>query len=622
MRSLLIILLFLVSASVWSQYDFCVGSKGDPIYHQNFEGGNAALPSGFTNYQFVTGDPNDGEYTVSSQVGQGNSTWHPYFPSTTISNGKALVVNASYTSGQFFSTTITGLCQNTTYEFSAFLMNVYDRSSAACEDGGIPVDVRFEIWDETNTTLLKVMSSGEVTSTSAPKWERFGLTFRSGVGQASIILKMFNNGEGGCGNDLAIDDIIFRSCGDLTLISSSEDLSDELDFCEENIPAKIQLTAFPDYSVYTQHYYQWQASDDQQDWKDLQGENTNEITIQEITKSMYFRVKVAEDKDNLSGNYCNSASEPFLVKVVQTPDPPRSNGDRVVCSNVSLPILSVLAESGEKVNWYDKPLGGQLLAEHTSVYQPGSGGTYYAEALKEGYACTPGGRTAVTLTVLPAPEALPQKNLFICDGSSLKLDAGLLEMTYLWSTGQTSSSIEVTGAGDYSVVILNSYGCSVIKDFKISLVDLPVIKEVTSNEQSVRIQVEREGDLEFSLDGQNFQRSNVFNVVKGGIYTAYVRNIHGCNTISKKFAHVVIPEFITPNNDGYNDYFVLKGIAFFGSSEVEIFDRYGKLLKAGQGSSFQWGGKVRGKDLPADDYWYQIKIEGFEAIKGSFSLVR
>ena len=79
---------------------------------------------------------------------------------------------------------------------------------------------------------------------------------------------------------------------------------------------------------------------------------------------------------------------------------------------------------------------------------------------------------------------------------------------------------------------------------------------------------------------------------------------------------------ITPNNDGYNDSFELKGIEFFGSSEIQIFNRYGKLIKSGEGSSFIWEGIYNGMDLPADDYWYRIKIEGFNDKTGHFSLIR
>ena len=612
MRSLLLI--FFLS--------FCSGSKGDPIYHQDFEGGNASLPAGFTSYHYVTGDPNDGQYTVSDEVGQDNGTWHPYFPQNTISGGKAIIVNASYSSGQFFRTSISGLCQNTTYEFSAYLMNVYDRNSEACPNGGIPVNVRFEIWDETESFLLKEMSTGNVSSTSTPRWEQFGLTFQSGVGQEAVILKMFNNGDGGCGNDLAIDDVVFRSCGDLTEIHSAEGPAGNVALCEEDLPANVQMTAVPDNSVYSQHYYQWQKSSSKENWQDIQGENSYTYFANEVKESTYFRVKVAEDPSNLNENYCSSASAPFLIEVVKTPGAPKNNGDIVVCSNEPFPPLSVTPEAGETINWFDQLSGGNLLAENTSTYHAENAGTFYAEAVKEGYECEPGNRAAVSLTILPAPPNVANEILALCKDTSLSLDAGLQNKKYLWSTGQTTRTIEITKAGEYFVEISNQNGCSVFKKFEIFPVETPEFDQITSEEKTVVIALEQEGEFEFSLDGRLFQESNIFHEIEGGIYTAYVRDKFGCQTLQREFVHLVIPKFITPNNDGYNDIFELKGISFFGNSEVRIFNRYGKLIKAGNGSSFKWDGKMDGKDLPADDYWYQINSEGFETIKGNFSLLR
>jgi gliding motility-associated-like protein len=79
---------------------------------------------------------------------------------------------------------------------------------------------------------------------------------------------------------------------------------------------------------------------------------------------------------------------------------------------------------------------------------------------------------------------------------------------------------------------------------------------------------------------------------------------------------------ISPNGDGYNDFFTLKGLEFFPSSEITIFDRYGKLLISGNGVNFSWNGSFNGTNLPASDYWYHIKIEGYATLKGNFSLMR
>lgn len=623
MRILLLVFVFFTVASGYSQLGFCSGSKGDPIFHEDFGNGSGTgdpLAAGITNYDFVRQDPQDGQYTISSTIGNFITSWHSYFPNTNISGGRALIVNADFTAGRFYRKEISGLCENTTYEFSAFLMNVYDRSSNICSNGGIPNNVRFEIWDETDSFPIKSGNTGDIAATSSPEWEQFALTFRSEPGQGSVILKMFNNGEGGCGNDLAIDDIMFRSCGDLTTINS-EDNETGLTICEENTPVSLKLKARSDGSVYDQPFFQWQISVNGENWGNIPGANSATYQTSLLTDSYYFRVKVAEDENNLNNNFCSSASEAFAIKVIKTPAPPVNNGDVQVCKNELAPAIRVTVAEDESVSWYDTETGGNLLAENTDIFYPTEEGIYYAEATKEGYECASSKRTPVKFTVFTLPE-VQDENLEICPDSYLRLDTGLIDYDFVWSTGETESSILVNAPGNYSVDIITEEGCSVTKSFSVNPLANAQIQEVVSQANNVRIIPANDGNFQYSIDGINYQNSQTFNSVPGGIYTAYIKDSAGCNISTLEFAHIVVPKMISPNGDGYNDIFELRGVGFFDSSEILIFDRYGKVLKSGPGVGFQWNGKFNGTDLPADDYWCFIKISGFPDQTIHFSLIR
>ena len=607
----------IICTSGFAQLGFCEGSKGDPIFYEDFETASQ-LPAGTTNYTYVNQDPQDGQYTLSSQIGRVITSWHSSLPNGTISNRDALIVNASFSSGRFYRTEINGLCENTTYEFSAYLINIYNRSSTVCPDGGIPINVRFEIWDENDANLLKEGNTGNIPSQSSPEWEQYALTFQTEAGQDSVILKMFNNGDGGCGNDLAIDDIIFRSCGDLTTVTAEND-ENRIDICAEEAPINLSLEATPDYSVYNTHAYQWQESSDNQTWINIPGENDEIYNTPALNTSRYYRVKVAEDPVNLSANLCSSVSEIFTVNILKTPAPPQSGGDVSICSDEEIPTLSVTIEENEVANWYDE--NNNLLVQNTTSYLPESPGTYYVEALNEGLECTPSAKTAIEFTINETPQ-VEDEVLQLCDGANLILDAGLPGLSYQWSTGENSEQIEINAAGSYSVVLTTAEGCSTTKNFEINQVDIAEIESVTSEEENIVVTPANEGDFEYSIDGTNFQSSNIFTLVPGGIYTIYMRDLSSCNTVIQEFPHIVIPKFITPNADGYNDDFSINGLEYFPSSEIRIFDRYGKLIKADDGKDFNWNGTLDGCSLPSDDYWYHIKIEGFKTLKGSFSLKR
>lgn len=623
MKNLLLILFLFWSPFLFSQLGFCTGSKGDPIFHENFGTGNTSGPplsATVTNYTYVTGDPNDGEYTISGRVGQNNSTWHSYFPATTISKGRALIVNASFTSGLFYTTKIEGLCENASYEFSAFLLNVYDRTSNACINGGIPINVRFEIWDETNTTLLREGSTGNISSTNTPVWEQYALTFQSRAGQGAVILKMFNNGDGGCGNDLAIDDIIFRSCGDLTEISAGEGSENPFVVCGSSPPVSLSLQATPDFSVYSTHVYQWQQSEDGVNWQDINNQKQDTFLTPQITSSRFYRVRVAEAEINLENNLCSSASEVFQVVYVETPTAPVSRGDVVVCNNEVIPVLAVISQSDEIVNWYDAPLAGNLIAENTPSYQATVAGIYYAEAINtEG--CEAGPRTAVSLNFIEVPR-VEDETLQLCDNSEITLQAGVPGATYNWSTGETSEEIRISSAGNFWVKITTGEGCRVEKTFTIIPVIPAQIAAINSDERRVSIVTTVPGDFEYSLNGLDFQVSNIFENVPGGIYTAFVRDPAGCETVEMLFPHLVIQKYFSPNNDGINDLFELKGVSYFQSSHIRLYSRYGALIKSGAGEGFTWDGTFNGTPMPADDYWFEIFIEDFKRIKGNVSLIR
>jgi gliding motility-associated-like protein len=116
----------------------------------------------------------------------------------------------------------------------------------------------------------------------------------------------------------------------------------------------------------------------------------------------------------------------------------------------------------------------------------------------------------------------------------------------------------------------------------------------------------------------------LFTNVPAGIHDVFINDKNGCGIISQTIAVVGLPKFFTPNNDGYNDYWKVKGVnaTFNSNSIIYIYDRYGKLLKQIIPSSEGWDGTYNGSALPADDYWYTIKLDDGREAKGHFSLKR
>ncbi|WP_281297113.1 T9SS type B sorting domain-containing protein [Flavobacterium limnophilum] len=221
------------------------------------------------------------------------------------------------------------------------------------------------------------------------------------------------------------------------------------------------------------------------------------------------------------------------------------------------------------------------------------------------------------------------------------INAGILEglpedYTYIWSKNgtvlpeQTAYSIDINTEGNYTVEVLNSAGCSKVRTIAVTPSNVAEIKSVNITEMAdintVTVNVTGSGKYEYSLDNPlgPFQNSNFFTNVTAGIHDIFVNDKNGCGTISKTMAVIGLPKIFTPNNDGYNDYWSVKGTnaTFNAKSIIYIFDRYGKLLKQITPKSQGWDGTFNGIPLPTDDYWYTVKLEDGREVKGHFSLKR
>ena len=85
----------------------------------------------------------------------------------------------------------------------------------------------------------------------------------------------------------------------------------------------------------------------------------------------------------------------------------------------------------------------------------------------------------------------------------------------------------------------------------------------------------------------------------------------------------MIPEFFTPNDDGFNDSWVVGNLEKYKKTRVQIFDRFGKLIADMPGNGNGWDGTYKDAEMPSTDYWYIIDIEDVDVqYMGHFTLVR
>jgi gliding motility-associated-like protein len=127
------------------------------------------------------------------------------------------------------------------------------------------------------------------------------------------------------------------------------------------------------------------------------------------------------------------------------------------------------------------------------------------------------------------------------------------------------------------------------------------------------------------LAGQN--RSGII----PGTYTAVVTDKNNCGEtivvnveFTFTFGCLVIPQVITPNNDGFNDEWRIKNIDLYPNAEVRIFSRWGKMIFSSKNlSDNPWDGTIGGKSAPTDSYHYILYLnDGSEPRSGVISVIR
>lgn len=329
------------------QAQVCNGSFGDPVVNITFDESTRPspyVPSSSYTYQSVD-CPNDGYYTIiNSSYSCYGSTWHTLTKDHT-GKGNFMLVNASFDPGDFFVTTVTDLCPNTTYEFSAWVLNIMIPYNS------IRPNLVFNIEDP-NGTVLATYKTGDIPVSSSPDWKKYGILFTTPADNATIVLRITNNAPGGYGNDLALDDISFRPCGG-KVAADIQNSPDSVDICEGNT-TEYKFSGSAD-AVYQSPVYQWQSSMDQgKTWQDIPGAtDTSYLRHPTLQPGNYwYRLKVTDAA--VAGNIsCGISSNPLIINVHPTPVA-NAGPDRIYIQGYPV-TLNALA-SGESVSYYWSPV--------------------------------------------------------------------------------------------------------------------------------------------------------------------------------------------------------------------------------------------------------------------------
>ncbi len=207
---------------------------------------------------------------------------------------------------------------------------------------------------------------------------------------------------------------------------------------------------------------------------------------------------------------------------------PVINGNLVLCAGES----SVL-DAGEGYSTYVWNNG-----EDSQIIEVTEAGMYSVELIDEN-GCTASAEVEVVVNdeLLPVIVGLSS----ICSGESTTLDAGIGFTNYMWSTGDTSQTIEVSTAGIYSVQVDNGATCSGDDSFELIVNQSPVATASSTGPycDGSDIQLSVEAFQNYTWTGPNNFFSDVQNPIlitagtsAAGNYTVVVQDANGCSAES------------------------------------------------------------------------------------------
>ncbi len=176
------------------------------------------------------------------------------------------------------------------------------------------------------------------------------------------------------------------------------------------------------------------------------------------------------------------------------------------------------------------------------------------------------GLATVKVMVIAAPQVrmLPADTA-LCKGVRIDLGHDITGVRYLWSTGDTTCCIETDTSGTYLLKVFNECGT-----------------------------YETESHVIFSDCNRCLWAGNAF----------------------------------SPNGDGLNDRFEVKGLCPFKKYRINIYNRYGQKVFTSERVSEQWDGTFKGKRCDVSVYYFYIEAEPQQGgvpkivLKGDVTLTR
>lgn len=220
-------------------------------------------------------------------------------------------------------------------------------------------------------------------------------------------------------------------------------------------------------------------------------------------------------------NGCSN-SDQITVNISSAPTVTLGN-DIEVCENEAPVQVSASTNQGGLVYFWN-------TGDNTSAISTSTTGEYYV-TVTDANGCSDMDTISVTLNELPGANLGTDQSICSNDlPSTLTVQSSGSQLSYLWSTGQTTQQIQVSQAGTYSITVINSNGCESSDALQVQVLTAPNVNagnDITVCEYDFPVTLNATGNGT-QVEWSNGAATPFTSVTAGGIYSVTTTAQNGC----------------------------------------------------------------------------------------------
>ncbi|MBD3637391.1 MAG: gliding motility-associated C-terminal domain-containing protein [Crocinitomicaceae bacterium] len=196
---------------------------------------------------------------------------------------------------------------------------------------------------------------------------------------------------------------------------------------------------------------------------------------------------------------------------------------------------------------------------------------------------------------------------------------GVTPYTYQWDdpASQTTATATLLSAGDYTVIVTDSNGCTASNSVTITqnseITGSVVTTEDTGADDGTVDLTVNGGTTPYTYSWSNGSTTEDLTGVPSGTYDVVVTDALGCTYTQSSEVGLILelelPSAMSPNGDGLNDTFYVIGLNAYPQNKLVVTNRWGNVVYETNDYTNNWTGvNMDGENLPEGVYFVVLEL--------------